>query len=127
MKIYTDADASLAPLEGQTVAILGYGNQGSAQARNLRDSGANVVIGNRDDSYAEQARADGFEILSIADAAKAADYAMVLTTDESQPLIWDEQIAPGVETGGSLVKEEATDPSATVRSHVAAKFSLCAR
>lgn len=96
MKIYTDGDASLQPLEGQTVAILGYGNQGSAQARNLRDSGVNVIIGNRDDGYAEQARADGFETLSIADAARTADYAMVLTTDESQPLIWEKQIAPGI-------------------------------
>ena len=89
MKIYTDEDASLQPLDGQTIAILWYGNQGSAQARNLRDSGANVVIGNREDSYAEQARADGFETQSIA-AARAADYALVLTTDESQPLIWEE-------------------------------------
>ena len=103
MKIYTDADASLDPLNGQTVAILGYGNQGSAQARNLRDSGAHVIIGNREDGYAEQARADGFETLSIADAAKAADYALVLTTDESQPLIWDEQVAPGIEAGNTLV------------------------
>ena len=103
MKIYTDGDASLQPLEGQTVAILGYGNQGSAQARNLRDSGVNVIIGNRDDGYAEQARADGFETLSIADAARTADYAMVLTTDESQPLIWEKQIAPGIEAGNTLV------------------------
>ncbi len=103
MKIYTDENASLEPLKGQTVAILGYGNQGSAQARNLRDSGANVVIGNREDSYAEQARTDGFETLSIADAARAADYALVLTTDESQPLIWEEQIAPGIEAGNTLV------------------------
>ncbi len=103
MKIYTDEDASLGPLEGQTVAILGYGNQGSAQARNLRDNGANVVIGNREDSYAEQARTDGFETSSIADAARAADYALVLMTDESQPLIWEEQIAPGIEAGNTLV------------------------
>ena len=103
MKIYTDADASLEPLEGQTAAILGYGNQGSAQARNLRDSGVKVVVGNRDDSYAEQARADGFELYSIADAAKAGDCVFLLTTDESQPLIWNEQIAPGIEAGNTLV------------------------
>ena len=44
MKIYTDDDASLAPLEGKTVAILGYGNQGRAQALNLRDSGVQVIV-----------------------------------------------------------------------------------
>ena len=103
MKIYTDEDASLEPLNGQTVAILGYGNQGSAQARNLRDSGVEVIVGNRADEYAEQALADGFEPLSIADAAAAADCAFVLTTDESQPQIWGEQIAPGIEAGNTLV------------------------
>ncbi len=68
MKIYFDDDASLEPLTGKTVAILGYGNQGRAQALNLQDSGATVLVGNREDSYGEQARADGFDLLSIADA-----------------------------------------------------------
>lgn len=45
MKIYTDADASLEPLRGKTAAIIGYGNQGQAQALNLRDSGVAVIIG----------------------------------------------------------------------------------
>jgi ketol-acid reductoisomerase len=103
MKIYTDADASLAPLAGKTVAILGYGNQGRAQALNLRDSGVKVIVGNRADSYAEQAKADGFEPLPILEAATAADFLFVLTTDESQPVIWDEQIAPGLAAGNTLV------------------------
>lgn len=103
MKIYFDDDASLEPLDGMTVAILGYGNQGRAQALNLRDSGATVLVGNREDSYAEQAQADGFEPLSIADAAAAGDFLFILTTDESQPFIWDEQIAPGVAAGNTLV------------------------
>lgn len=103
MKIYFDDDASLEPLAGKTVAILGYGNQGRAQALNLRDSGATVLVGNREDSYAEQAQADGFEPLPIADAAAAGDFLFILTTDESQPFIWDEQIAPGVAAGNTLV------------------------
>ena len=49
MKIYTDADASLDPLLGNTVSLLGYGNQGQAQALNLRDSGIHVLVGNRQD------------------------------------------------------------------------------
>ena len=103
MKIYSDDDASLSPLEGKTVAILGYGNQGRAQALNLRDSGVRVVVGNRDDEYLERARADGFESLTIAEAASAGDFLFVLTTDESQPHIWAEQIAPGLEAGNTLV------------------------
>ncbi len=71
MKIYTDADASLEPLVGKTAAILGYGNQGRAQALNLRDSGVRVVVGNREDEYRKQAQADGFDPLSIPEAAGA--------------------------------------------------------
>ena len=74
MKIYFDDDASLEPLDGMTVAILGYGNQGRAQALNLRDSGATVLVGNREDNYAEQAQADGFEPLPIAEAAAAGTF-----------------------------------------------------
>ncbi len=103
MKIYTDSDASLTPLEGKTVAILGYGNQGQAQALNLRDNGVRVIVGNRDDDYLERAKADGFETMSIAEAAEAGGFLFVLTTDESQPHIWADQIAPGIETGNTLV------------------------
>jgi len=103
MKIYTNDDSSLAALDGQTIAILGYGNQGRAQALNLRDSGFKVVVGNREDSYREQAVVDGFEPLTIANAASAADVLIILTTDESQPLIWGDQIAPGISAGKTLV------------------------
>ena len=103
MKIYTDDDASLEPLAGKTVAVLGYGNQGRAQALNLRDSGMEVLVGNRQDHYRELAAADGFAPMTILEAAKAADFLFVLTTDESQPLIWPEQIAPGVAVGNTLV------------------------
>ncbi len=103
MKIYTESDASLEPLAGKTAAILGYGNQGRAQALNLQDSGVNVVVGNRNDSYAEQAKADGFDPMTILEAANSADLLFILTTDESQPLIWDEQIAPGLAPGNTLV------------------------
>src|SRR5205823_10049878 len=103
MRLYGETDASLAPLEGQTVAVLGYGNQGRAQALNLRDSGARVIVGNRDDAYLAQAREDGFEALPIADAAARGDAILVLVTDESQPSVWREQIAPGVRPGNLLV------------------------
>jgi len=103
MKLLKDDDASLEPLRGHTVAALGYGNQGRAQAMNLRDSGVRVIVGNRDDRYRQQAVADGFEPLSIAEAADAGDVLLVLTTDESQPLLWKKQILPGIRKGDTLV------------------------
>lgn len=103
MQVYTEADATLEPLTGKTVAIIGYGNQGRAQALNLRDSGISVIIGNRNDSYFEQAKTDGFVPMTIPEAAAAGDYLFILTTDESQPLIWDDQIAPGLASGNTLV------------------------
>lgn len=103
MKLLKDSDASLAPLDGKTIAILGYGNQGRAQALNLRDSGLRVIVGNRDDEYRKRAVADGFAPLAIREAAKAGDVLLLLTTDESQPLIWADQVAPGLRPGDTLV------------------------
>ena len=58
---YFDADADLGLLEGKTIAILGYGNQGRSQALNLKDNGLKVIIGNIEDDYAKTARADGWD------------------------------------------------------------------
>lgn len=102
MKLLNDSDASLESLAGKTVAVLGYGNQGRAQALNLRDSGVKVIVGNRHDEYREQAVQDGFEPIGILEAAEAADILLVLTTDECMPEIWDAQIAPGIATGKTL-------------------------
>jgi ketol-acid reductoisomerase len=103
MQLLKESDASLAPLSGKTVAVLGYGNQGQAQALNLRDSGVKVIVGNRDDLYRQRAIDDGFAPVSISEAAHAGDILLILTTDESQPLIWSEQIAPAVRSGKTLV------------------------
>jgi ketol-acid reductoisomerase len=103
MRLIKDSEASLEPLSGKTVAVLGYGNQGRAQGLNLRDSGISVIVGNRDDDYRRQAEADGFDVCEIAEAARAGDVLLVLTADESQPLIWDEQIAPGIQPSNTLV------------------------
>ncbi|MCX6874792.1 MAG: ketol-acid reductoisomerase [Verrucomicrobia bacterium] len=103
MKLLKEQDATLEPLHGKTVAVLGYGNQGRAQGLNLRDSGVRVIVGNRDDAYLQQAIADGFKPLSIREAALAGDVLLILTTDECQPVIWDEQIAPGIGPGKTLV------------------------
>ena len=61
MELLKEADASLEALNTKTVAVIGYGNQGQAQALNLRDSGVKVIVGNRDDEYRQQAIADGFK------------------------------------------------------------------
>jgi ketol-acid reductoisomerase len=62
-----------------------------------------VIVGNREDDYRQQAIADGFKPMSIRDAAEAGDYLLILTSDESQPVIWKEQIAPGLRPGKTLV------------------------
>lgn len=103
MKFLKDADATLEPLQGKTVAVLGYGNQGRAQGLNLRDSGVRVIVGNRDDAYRQQAVTDGFRPMSIRQAAEAGDFLLILTTDESQPAIWNDHIAPGIRAGKTLV------------------------
>lgn len=102
MKLLINADASLDPLSGKTVAVLGYGNQGRAQALNLRDSGVNVIVGNRHDEYRDRAIAEGFEPVEILEAASAGDILLVLTTDECMPEIWHTQIAPGIKPGNTL-------------------------
>ena len=71
-KMYYDSDANLAVLEGRTVAVMGYGSQGHAQAQNLHDSGVNVIVGLRKGSprWAE-AEAAGLKVMTVAEAAKA--------------------------------------------------------
>jgi ketol-acid reductoisomerase len=101
--IYYDADADLARLRGRSVAILGYGIQGGAQARNLRDSGLSVVVGlHAGARRADQARADGFEVLPVPEAVARADYVQVLIPDELQGGVYGEQIAPRLRSGQVL-------------------------
>jgi ketol-acid reductoisomerase len=102
MKVYYESDADLSVLTGKAVAVAGYGNQGRAQALNLRDSGVNVLVGNIEDSYAETARQDGFSPVSIAEAAKAADIVMLLTPDEVQQAVYNKDIAPNLRPGQTL-------------------------
>jgi ketol-acid reductoisomerase len=94
-----DPDADLAVLAEETIAVIGYGNQGSSQAQNLRDSGLDVIVGSRADKSAEAARADGFETLPIADACARADCVLLLVPDEIMPDIYHEHVAPALEPG----------------------------
>ncbi len=104
MKVYTDADADLSILKDKVIAVLGYGNQGHAHALNLRDSGLNVIVGVREGgkSY-EKAKAHGFEPLSIKTACEKADLIMILLPDQSQPIVYKEEIAPVLKPGKMLL------------------------
>ena len=102
-RVYYDQDADANDLAGETIAVLGYGIQGRAQALNLRDSGLAVIVGNRQDVYREQAYADGFEVLSLAEAARAGDVVLILVPDEAQGRVYDETIRPGLAAGNALV------------------------
>ncbi len=102
--IYHDADADLAIIQAKRLAFIGYGNQGAAQAQNLRDSGVSqILIGNREDSYKEAALASGFQVVSIPEAAAWGDVVFLLIPDEEQPQVFREQIAPYLRAGAALV------------------------
>src|ERR1700740_153321 len=92
--IYHDADADLSALSGQTVAVVGYGNQGRSQALNLRDAGVDVAVGNIRDYALEAAEADGFRVLPIAEACRAASCVMLLIPDEVMPEVYARDVAP---------------------------------
>jgi ketol-acid reductoisomerase len=97
--IYHDADADLDALSGETVAIVGYGNQGRSQALNLRDSGVSVLVGNIRDGAHEAAQADGFHVLPIAEACAQASAVMLLIPDEVMPEVYQRQVAPHLSAG----------------------------
>lgn len=85
------------------ITIIGYGIQGRAQALNLRDSGNDVVIVNRDDSYAHNAVQDGFEILPMVDALNRADVVFLLIPDAVQDAILENQVFPNLCAGTTIV------------------------
>lgn len=102
MDVIRDADVDLEPVLARTVAIIGYGNQGRAQALNLRDSGVRVLIGSIADAGADQARADGFEVLGIGAACEWADALALLIPDEVQREVYERDIAARLRPGQTL-------------------------
>ncbi len=102
MKAFYDSDASLDVLHGKTLGIIGYGNQGRAQALNLRDSELSVLIGCLRDESARRAEADGFAVVSIAEAAERADVLALLIPDEVQRQVYAEAIALRLRAGQTL-------------------------
>ena len=104
MRVYLDADADLALIRGRRVAVIGYGNQGRAQALNLRDSGIAVAVGLPEGSPSRaRARADGFEVMTAAEASEKADVVVILAADELHARIYAGEVAPNLAEGSALV------------------------
>lgn len=101
-KMYYNDDVSMGYLENKTVAIIGYGSQGHAQAQNLRDSGVNVVIGLRQGKSWNQAVEDGFTVVSPREAAAQAELIMVLLPDETQAKVYANELKEGLTDGKAL-------------------------
>ena len=103
MRVYFDADADLSLIRARRVAILGYGNQGRAQALNLKDSGVAVTVALRAESARrESAEADGFDVMTAAEASAGADLVVVLAADEDHGRIYADEVAPHLREGAAL-------------------------
>ncbi len=102
VQILHDSDADLAVLEGKTVAVIGYGSQGAAQALCMRDSGVNVIIGSIKDASYDQAVADGFEVLDISTATEKADVIHILLPDEFHGPVYENDIKQHMKAGKVL-------------------------
>jgi ketol-acid reductoisomerase len=101
-KAYRDNDVDVSLLQPRKIGVIGYGNQGRAQALNLRDSGFAPAIGNREDEYKSRAIQDGFAVRPIREVADKADVILVLIPDEVQPEVYAEQIRPYLRSGDVL-------------------------
>jgi ketol-acid reductoisomerase len=102
-KKWLDNQVSLAPIKNQTVAVIGYGIQGRAQASNMKDSGLNVIVGLRKGGKTwKQAQAEGHKVMEVAEAAKAADIIHILIPDMEQAEAYKRDIAKNVTEGKAL-------------------------
>lgn len=102
MELIRDSDIDPAALAGKRVAIIGYGNQGRAQALNLKDSGVDIVVGLRAGSgSASEAEAAGLKVAPIEDAARSADVVMMLAPDEIHGALYRE-LEPNLRDGAAI-------------------------
>jgi ketol-acid reductoisomerase len=103
-KMYYDQDADLNIIKGLKVAIIGYGIQGRGQALNLRDSGAKVLVSELEGTFNyEQAKKDGFSVLTAGEAAAGADIIQILTQDHVQGVVYKKSIEENLKEGNALV------------------------
>ncbi|HEV8456267.1 MAG TPA: ketol-acid reductoisomerase [Gemmatimonadales bacterium] len=104
VRVYYDADADRSRLKGRTFAIIGYGSQGHAHALNLRESGADVVVGLRQGGGSwERARAAGLDARTVSEAADAADVIMMLVPDQDARAIYEGGVEQGLRPGKTLM------------------------
>ncbi|BAQ10086.1 ketol-acid reductoisomerase [Bacillus sp. OxB-1] len=101
--MYYNQDINEGLLQDKTIAIIGYGSQGHAHAQNLNDSGFNVIVGVREGKSFDQAKQDGLKVATVKEAAEQADLIMILLPDERQKKVYEEEIAPALKAGKSLV------------------------
>ncbi len=102
-KTWKDSDVSLDPIKDQTIAVIGYGIQGDAQANNMKDSGLNVIIGLKEGGKSwKKATDDGHQVFTVAEACKKADIIHVLLPDMIQGKIYSEEIGPNLSEGNAL-------------------------
>jgi ketol-acid reductoisomerase len=103
-KVYYEKDTNIDLVKGKVIAVIGYGNQGRGQSLNLKDNGCEVVVGLYEGSKSRaRAEADGVKVVSVAEAAKAADIIMVLAPDSLHQEIYNCDIAPGMSKGNMLM------------------------
>jgi len=103
VKVYYDADVSLNPLKNKTIAVIGYGSQGHAQAQTMRDSGLNVILGLRPEGKSwKRARKDGFEVYPVSEAAEKGDIVHMLIPDLEQSTVYRDHVKPHMTSGKAL-------------------------
>jgi len=103
VKVYYENDADLSALQGRTVAVIGYGSQGNAQANCMRDSGVNVVLGLREGGSSwNRAKKDGFDVYTVREAAKRADIVHMLLPDTVQAAVYRREIRRHMKEGKTL-------------------------
>ena len=102
-RMYFEEDSDLRHLADQTICIVGYGNQGRAQALNMRDSGLSVIVGSRRDTSYKTALQDGFAVFPVDEAAARSDIIFLLVPDEVMAQVFGQDIAPNLAPGNMLV------------------------
>ncbi|EKD26870.1 MAG: hypothetical protein ACD_79C00986G0002 [uncultured bacterium] len=103
-KIYYDKDAKLSVLKNKTIGIIGYGSQGHAQAQNLRDSGLNVIISEKEGTANYKlAKSHGFKPMSARQVAEQADVIQILLPDEIQAQVYEQDIKPVLKKGKAIM------------------------
>jgi ketol-acid reductoisomerase len=103
VEIYYKAKAPITPLEGKTIAVVGYGSQGHAHAQNLRDSGLKVIIAQREGSANyDLAKEHGFDPMPVSDAVKQADLVIMTLPDEVMADVYNDQIKDNLKAGATL-------------------------